>query len=213
MVPADPASGQDLTTCVQRQQAPAARPRPGSGTTPPFPGLPHRPAVLAARTKPSSETVMASARHLPDPTALQFTRTRPAHSVTLMAGNPASRTHNRRSVVINHAFRDSRKAGRCGDPGQAPGDIVALRWRWCGLRRACCRRAVSGTAVSRGRGPCAWWRFRRRLGYRRLYCSAGREDLPGLAVPEFEQRRADTLDGAVADRHAERLDAGDPAEL
>ena len=37
-------------------------------------GLPHRPAALAARIKPSSETVTASARHLPGPTARQFTR-------------------------------------------------------------------------------------------------------------------------------------------
>ena len=77
---------------------PAARPRPRSGTTRRLPAC-RRPAALAARIKPSSETVTASARHVADPSARQFTRTRPAHSATLTASNPTSRAHNRRSAV------------------------------------------------------------------------------------------------------------------
>jgi len=65
---------------TRRQRAPGhdpARPRASRLSRP------HRPAALAARIKPSSETVTASARHVPHPNGT------PAHPDTLSAlGNP-----------------------------------------------------------------------------------------------------------------------------
>ena len=130
-------------TTSRRQRTPGhdpARPRVSRS------GLPHRPAALATKIKPAYRTATTSARHVPGPAARPFTRTRPAHPVTLTAGNPAARTHNRRSGPRHANDRRSSQALRIGDMYNTPQFVAPV----CVTLGSLCRPRTADTATQVG---------------------------------------------------------------